>query len=64
MSLWQNYRAAAPKTKLLVGVGLMAWGGFGLLSSGKTEEALSLVPTEEDKSKLPSIHVVDKQEKQ
>ncbi|KAL1386301.1 hypothetical protein HDK64DRAFT_339071 [Phyllosticta capitalensis] len=64
MSLWQAYRASAPKTKLLVGAGLMAWGAVGLFSTPKTEEAFNMVPTAEDKSKLPSIHVVDKEEKQ
>lgn len=65
MSLWQSYRNLAPKTRLILGGGIMAWGAFGLFVSDKAEQAFGLVPTEQDKEKLqdsiPKIHFVEKE---
>ncbi|KAL1635724.1 hypothetical protein SLS58_010087 [Diplodia intermedia] len=65
MSLWQKYRSSAPKTRLLFGLGLLAWGTIGLYSTQATERAFDMVPTDEDKRKLdqaiPKISVVDKE---
>ncbi|KAF2138042.1 uncharacterized protein K452DRAFT_291082 [Aplosporella prunicola CBS 121167] len=67
MSLWQKYRATAPKTRLLLGVGLMAYGAFGLFASDEAEKAFNMVPTEEEKKRLdsamPKIHIVDQDDK-
>lgn len=65
MSLWQSYRNLAPKTRLLVGGGIMVWGAAGLLISDKAEQAFGFVPTEQDKEKLqeaiPKLHFVEKE---
>ena len=65
MPLWESYRAMSMRTRLLIGGGIMAYAGFGLLVSDKAEEALGLVPTEDDKRRLkeamPKIHTVDRE---
>lgn len=64
MPLWDSYRALSMRTRLLIGGGIMAYAAFGLLVSDKAEEALGLVPTEEDKQRLreaiPRIHTVER----
>lgn len=49
---------------MLLGVGIMAYAGAGLLLSDKLEEKLGYVPTEEDKKELekamPSISVIER----
>ncbi|KAK5167193.1 uncharacterized protein LTR77_007924 [Saxophila tyrrhenica] len=67
MSLWQSYRALTPKTRMLVGGGVMAWAAFGLLLSDRAEAAFGFTPTEQDKRDLrdsmPKIHLVEREEK-
>ncbi|KAM3419995.1 hypothetical protein BST61_g3307 [Cercospora zeina] len=64
MTLWQSYRNLTPRTRLILGGAIMAWGTFGLFVSDKAEQAFGLVPTEQDKEKLqdsmPKFHLVDK----
>ncbi|TKA67220.1 hypothetical protein B0A55_08779 [Friedmanniomyces simplex] len=64
MPLWTSYRALSMRTRLLIGGGIMAYATFGLLVSDKAEEALGLVPTEEDKQRLreavPKIQTVER----
>ncbi|KAL1621285.1 hypothetical protein SLS56_009279 [Neofusicoccum ribis] len=59
------YRASAPKTRLLLGAGLIAWGAIGLYTTETAEKAFDMVPSEEDKKKLdqalPKISVVEKE---
>lgn len=61
----RQYRASAPKTRLLLGVGLIAWGAIGLYTTDTAEKAFDMVPSEEDKKKLdqsiPKIRVVEKE---
>lgn len=61
----RTYRSSAPKTRLLLGLGLIAWGTIGLYSTDTAEKAFDMVPTDEDKKKLdqsiPKIRVVDKE---
>lgn len=63
--LWQSYRNLAPKTRLLVGGGIIVWGALGLFISDRAEQAFGLVPTEQDKENLqhamPKIHFVEKE---
>ncbi|KAK3109215.1 hypothetical protein LTR53_017768 [Teratosphaeriaceae sp. CCFEE 6253] len=65
MPVWQSYRALSMRTRLFIGAGIMAYAGFGMLVSDKAEEALGLVPTDEDKRRLkdamPKIHTVDRE---
>lgn len=65
MSLWQSYRNISQRTRLLIGGGIMAYAVFGLFVSDRAEQALGLVPTEEDKQRLkgslPRIHTVDRE---
>ncbi|KAF2242462.1 hypothetical protein BU26DRAFT_571133 [Trematosphaeria pertusa] len=64
MPVWQWYKGIAPKTRVLVGVGIMAYAGLGLVLSDKVEEKLGLVPTEKDKEDLrkaiPKVTPVEK----
>lgn len=64
MSLWQSYRALAPRTRLFIGGGIMAYAAFGLLASDQAEQMLGWTATEEDRKRLkeemPKVHVVDR----
>ncbi|KAK4068588.1 uncharacterized protein Triagg1_7236 [Trichoderma aggressivum f. europaeum] len=61
------YNNLTPKTRLGVGVAIIAWGGLGLYLSDKAEEKLGFTPTEEDKAELrnmtPKITTVDKSQR-
>jgi hypothetical protein len=63
LSSW--YKGIAPKTRIVIGVTIMAYAGFGLFVSDKAEEQLGFVPTEKDKEDLrkaiPRIIAVDKE---
>ncbi|KAF2188690.1 hypothetical protein K469DRAFT_703290 [Zopfia rhizophila CBS 207.26] len=67
MAIWQWYRGLAPKTRMLIGVGVMAYAGLGLVLSDKAEEKFGLVPTEKDKEDLrkamPKIMTVKKDDR-
>ncbi|OCK86042.1 hypothetical protein K432DRAFT_399780 [Lepidopterella palustris CBS 459.81] len=64
MSLLQKYRSLAPRTRVLIGIGIMGYSGLGILLSDKAAEQFGLVPTEKDKEELnsviPKIIVVDR----
>ena len=64
MSLWQSYRALAPRTRLFIGGGIMAYAALGLLASDQAEQLLGWTATEEDRKRLkdemPKVHVVDR----
>ncbi|KAF2002196.1 hypothetical protein P154DRAFT_521036 [Amniculicola lignicola CBS 123094] len=64
MAIWQWYKSITPKTRMLVGVGIMAYAGVAMVVSDKVEEKLGLVPTEKDKEELekalPTITTIDK----
>ncbi|KAH9829072.1 hypothetical protein Tdes44962_MAKER09186 [Teratosphaeria destructans] len=64
MSLWTSYRNLSPRTRLILGGGVMAYAVFGLFVSDKAEAALGFTPTEQDRQRLkeamPRISVVDK----
>ncbi|KAF2676393.1 hypothetical protein K458DRAFT_447514 [Lentithecium fluviatile CBS 122367] len=64
MAVWQWYKNIAPKTRVLIGVGIMAYAGAGMYFSDKVEEKLGLVPTEKDKEELskaiPKITAVER----
>lgn len=57
------YNSLSPKTRLMVGGGLIGYATLGLFLSDTAEEKLGYTPTEEDKKRLreamPRIRVVD-----
>lgn len=65
MNRW--YKGLAPKTRVYMGVGVMAWAGLGMFLTDKAEEKFDLVPTEADKRELarvmPRIIPVDKEKR-
>ncbi|KAH7382640.1 hypothetical protein DE146DRAFT_760475 [Phaeosphaeria sp. MPI-PUGE-AT-0046c] len=67
MALWQWYRAITPKTRMMIGAGVMAYAGAGLFLSDKAEEKFGLTPTEQDlkdlREALPKISTVDRKDK-
>lgn len=52
MSLWQSFRSLAPRTRMLLGVGLMVYAGLAMTVSDRVEEKIGMKPTEEDRDKL------------
>lgn len=58
------YKNMAPRTRILVGAGIMTYAAVGLFLSDKAEEKLGLVPTEKDKEDLrealPKIVAVER----
>ncbi|OAL03498.1 hypothetical protein IQ06DRAFT_344745 [Phaeosphaeriaceae sp. SRC1lsM3a] len=67
MALWQWYRAITPKTRMMIGAGVMAYAGAGMYLSDKAEEKLGLTPTEQDlkdlRDALPKISTVDRKDR-
>lgn len=68
MQLLTSYRAyqnLSSKTRLGVGVGILAWGAAGLYISDAAEEKLGYTPTEKDKQELdkwtPHLTVVERE---
>ncbi|KAL7938092.1 hypothetical protein V8C35DRAFT_276489 [Trichoderma chlorosporum] len=61
------YNNLTPKTRLGVGVAIIAWGCAGLYLSDRAEEKFGFTPTEEDKAELrnmtPKITTVDKSQR-
>ncbi|KAI1379408.1 hypothetical protein F4677DRAFT_442386 [Hypoxylon crocopeplum] len=64
MSLLRSFRNLSPRTRVGVGLGLLAWGAIGLQLSDRAEERYGLKPTEEDKAALakalPRITTVER----
>ncbi|EUC36548.1 hypothetical protein COCVIDRAFT_30549 [Bipolaris victoriae FI3] len=64
MAVWQWFKSIPPKTRMIIGVGVMAYAGVGLYISDVAEEKLGYVPTEKDKEHLkdalPKISAVEK----
>jgi hypothetical protein len=59
-----KYQGLTPKTKALVGIGVMGYAVAGLYLSDTAEEKLGMKATDEDKAKLremiPRVHTIDK----
>ncbi|KAF2623637.1 hypothetical protein BU25DRAFT_461729 [Macroventuria anomochaeta] len=64
MGVWQWYKGLAPKTRMIMGVGIMAYAGFGLLISDEIEQRFGMTPTEQDYEEVrrlvPKISTVEK----
>ncbi|KAL2834282.1 hypothetical protein BDW59DRAFT_156222 [Aspergillus cavernicola] len=52
MSLWSSYKSLSPKTRALFGVGVMGWASIGLWMSPRVEQAMGMVPTEQERAEL------------
>ncbi|KAJ4311983.1 hypothetical protein N0V84_010176 [Fusarium piperis] len=65
--MFKAYKNLSPKTRLGVGMAILAWGAGGLMVADKMEETFGFTPTEEDKARLnkytPKIITVEKDEK-
>jgi len=65
MSPWKSYRRLPSRTRVGVGLGVIAWGVIGLAVSDRAEEKFGFTPTEQDKAALdrvtPKIHAVDRE---
>ncbi|ORY11339.1 hypothetical protein BCR34DRAFT_601443 [Clohesyomyces aquaticus] len=68
MALWDWYRSIPPKTRILVGVGIMTYAVFGMAATNKIEgyikdrKELTRLRQELDKV-VPTITVVEKRDK-
>ncbi|KAL5119366.1 hypothetical protein ACEQ8H_002635 [Pleosporales sp. CAS-2024a] len=64
MALWQWYKAMTPKTRVGIGVGIMAYAAAGLFLSDQAEEKFGLAPTDKDmadlREALPKVTTVDR----
>ncbi|KAI8938398.1 hypothetical protein NX059_004294 [Plenodomus lindquistii] len=64
MAIWQWFKGIPPKTRIFIGVGIMAYAGAGLYLSDKVEERYGLTPTESDREELrnalPKVAIVEK----
>ena len=65
MSLWKSYTSLTPSTRLLFGLGVLAWGGTGLFFSDGIESALgmkaSVKETKEMEGWIPKVSLVDRE---
>ncbi|KNG52143.1 ankyrin and het domain-containing protein [Stemphylium lycopersici] len=52
MAVWQWFKGIPPKTRMVIGVGVMAYAGAGLYLSDKAEEKFGLTPTDKDREEL------------
>lgn len=48
----RSYLALASRTRLYLGLGIIAWSGFGLIATNMAEKKFGLEPSEEEKQKL------------
>ncbi|CCX09754.1 Similar to hypothetical protein PTRG_11321 [Pyrenophora tritici-repentis Pt-1C-BFP]; acc. no. XP_001941652 [Pyronema omphalodes CBS 100304] len=66
MSLINYYRSLHPRTRMLLGAGVIVYGTLGLYLSDVAEEKLGFTPTAEDKRKLdeivPKIRTVERRD--
>ncbi|KAF1946904.1 hypothetical protein EJ02DRAFT_440807 [Clathrospora elynae] len=64
MAFWQWFKGIPPRTRIIVGVGIMAYSAVGLYLSDKAEEKFGLTPTDKDREELrnalPKITTVEK----
>ncbi|KAF2743467.1 hypothetical protein M011DRAFT_480813 [Sporormia fimetaria CBS 119925] len=67
MAVWKWYKGITPKTRIFIGLGIMAYAGVGMALSDTVEEKMGWVATEQDKEELknalPKITVVDKEKR-
>ncbi|EME79072.1 uncharacterized protein MYCFIDRAFT_34725 [Pseudocercospora fijiensis CIRAD86] len=65
MSLWHSYRSLSPRTRLIIGGGIIAYATAGLFLSDKAESFFGFTPSEQDKQALkdavPRVQFVEKE---
>ncbi|KAI9729738.1 MAG: hypothetical protein M1834_006689 [Cirrosporium novae-zelandiae] len=44
MSFWKSYTNLPPRTRLILGLGFMAWSAAGIMFSDRAGEAIGIVP--------------------
>jgi len=63
-NIYRWFKNIPPKTRMIIGVGVMAYAGAGLYISDKAEEKFGLTPTEKDREQLqdviPKISTIEK----
>ncbi|EXJ83089.1 hypothetical protein A1O1_06707 [Capronia coronata CBS 617.96] len=59
-----SYKALAPKTRALIGIGLMVNASAMLMFSDQIEGALGLTPPPDDQTKLLKVYSVERETKQ
>lgn len=64
LMLYRWYKGLAPKTRMIMGVGIMAYAGFGLLMTDEIEQRFGMTPTEQDyeevRKLVPKISTIEK----
>ncbi|KAG9201925.1 hypothetical protein G6514_005120 [Epicoccum nigrum] len=64
MGVWQWYKGLAPRSRIYIGVGIMAYAGFGLLISDELEQRFGMTPNEQDyeevRKLVPKISTVER----
>lgn len=64
MALWSSYTSLSSRTRLLLGLGVMANAALALRFSDQIENALGLLPSQEDekelKERMPKVTRVDR----
>ncbi|CAF9913641.1 MAG: hypothetical protein HETSPECPRED_001617 [Heterodermia speciosa] len=67
MSLWQKFLNLRPRTRMLIGLGIIGYSGMGILISNGAEKRFGFVANEEEKDRLrriiPKIRTIDRDEK-
>ena len=60
----RSFRNLQPRTRMLIGLGIIVYSGVGILVSNGAERRFDMVPSEEDKERLkraiPKITTVDR----
>lgn len=61
----RSYRTISPRTRILIGVGVMVYAVAGQFLSDQAEKSFGYTPTDADREKLdqvlPKIRVIDKE---
>ncbi|KAF1832564.1 hypothetical protein BDW02DRAFT_599864 [Decorospora gaudefroyi] len=52
MAIWEWFKGIPPRTRIIVGVGIMAYASAGLYLSDKAEEHLRRTATEKEEEEL------------
>lgn len=60
----RSFTSLSPRTRLLLGLGTLAWGTIGIYASDAAEKKFGFEPSEKDRAELkkvvPRITVVEK----